>query len=279
MAPIKKERVDQFRVSFHELAKAKRGEPVQVDPFLIARAVALVMRECTVRSAAGRPLLWNEYRVVLARPDFDLVRSLQGALERDLQQVLAQEAQARQADLVGPLRITVVYDEADELRAGEGAVRVAFVAAESMAAPRAGEMTVLPGGFAVAGEIASRPPQPAESTVFVQDTGVVTPSGACAVQWPGGEVALPVGSTTILGRPHAGSPAEFVSLTAASAKVNKQHFWISVGTSTVRIGRFPTANPVQVNGQPVAGGTDVEVALPAEVALSHGDLVLTLRRS
>ena len=128
--PIKRLAPDQFQVGFGELAKVRRGEPVQIDPFLIARAIALVMRECTVRSAAGRPILWNEYRMILARADFDLVRSLQGPLERDLATVLAQEARAREAELVGALRVTVVFDEADELAAGHGVVRVAFVPTE-----------------------------------------------------------------------------------------------------------------------------------------------------
>ena len=134
MSAIRKEAVDQFRVAFGELAKVKRGEAVLVDPFLIARAIAQVMRECTVRSAAGRPILWNDYRMILARRDFELVRSLQGPLERDLQQVLAQEAAARQAELVGALRVTVVFDEADELPAGQGVVRVAFAPARSLPA-------------------------------------------------------------------------------------------------------------------------------------------------
>jgi hypothetical protein len=277
MAPIKKEQLDLFRVSFHELAKARRGEPVQVDPFLIARAVALVMRECTVRSAAGRPLLWNSYRVVLARRDFDLVRSLQGPLERDLQQVLAHEAQARAAELVGELRITVVFDESDELRAGEGAVHVAFVPTAKLAAPRQGEMTVRLEGWAVAGEIAARAPAGAVDTVFVQDSAA--PGGGCLVGWAGGEVPVPAGATVVLGRPHGGAPAEFVSLTGAGAKVNKQHLWIAVGTTTIRIGRFANANPVHVDTRSLAGGEDVEVPLPVEVSLSHGALVLSVRRS
>ena len=64
------------------------------------------MRECTVRSATGRPIVWNEYRLILSRPDFDLIRPLQTILERDLKLVLAQEAKARAAELVGELRIT-----------------------------------------------------------------------------------------------------------------------------------------------------------------------------
>jgi hypothetical protein len=275
MAAIKKEQVDQFRVGFHELAKAKRGEPVQVDPYLIARAIALVMRECTVRSAAGKPLLWNEYRMVLARRDFDLVRALQGPLERDLQQVLAQEAKAREAELVGELRITVVYDEADELRAGEGAVRVGFVPTEKLTAPRASDMTVRFMGWAVAGEIAAKSP---EDTVIVDDSRG-TARDACVVQWQGGEATIAVGTTVVLGRPHASPPALFIALTGASQKVSKQHIWIAAAPTSARIGRFAGANPVLVDGRPLDRGAEVQVELPCEISLSHGDVMLTLRRS
>ena len=280
MAAIRKDSVDQFRVAFAELVKVKRGEVVQVDPFMIARAIALVMRECTMRSAAGRSLLWNEYRMILARQDFDLVRSLQGPLEDDLQQVLTQEAKAREADLVGALRITVVFDEADELPRGQGVVRVGFVPTERLVAPRAGEMTVRLDGWAVAGEIAARAPKPPADTMFVDDSAGVGGVGGdrCMLQWAGGEARLDLGVTVVVGRPHPEAPANFVALTGAGAKVNKQQFWIALGTSGVRVGRLANANPVHVNGQPVAVSQELEAALPAEISLSRGDLVLTVRR-
>lgn len=275
MAPVRKDSVDQFRVSFAELAKVKRGDIVQVDPFLIARAIALVMRECTVRSAAGRSILWNEYRVILARQDFDLVRSLQGPLENDLQHVLTQEAKAREADLVGELRVTVVFDESDELPAGQGVVRVGFVPTERLVQPRGGEMTVRLDGWAVAGEIVARAPKPPTDTVVVDDTGA---GERCTLHWPGGEARLDVGVTVMVGRPHAEAPARFIALTGAGAKVNKQHFWIALGTSGVRVGRLATANPVHVNGQPVAASQEIEVELPVEISLSRGELLVTVRR-
>jgi hypothetical protein len=277
MAAIRKETADQFRVSFGELARAKRGEPVQVDPFLIAQAIAHVMRECTVRSAAGRTLLWNEYRVILARKDFDLVRSLQGPLEHDLQTVLAQEAKAKAADLVGELRITVVFDEADELVSGDGVVRVSFVPTERLAQPRSGEMTVRLDSWAVAGEIAARAAKAPTDTMFVDDSSEVG-AQRCVLQWPGGDARLEIGATTLVGRPHPDAPSNFIALEGASSKINKQQFWIALGTSTVRIGRFANANPVHVNGQPLAPAQEIESALPAEVSLSRGDLVLTVRR-
>ncbi len=278
MAPIRKHSVDQFEVDFAALAKTKRGDPVQVDPFLIGRAIALVMRECVVRSAAGKPILWNEYRMILARQDFELVRSLQGPLERDLQEVLAQEAAARRAELVGALRVTVVFDEGGELPAGAGVVRVAFVPTDRLVQPRAGEMTVRFDSFVIAGEIVGEivgKPNP-HDTVFVDDSST---GDRIRLWWQGGEAVLSIGTTAIVGRPHADAPANFVALTGAGAKVNKQHVWIALGPNSVRIGRYATANPVHINGQAVAASQDVEVPLPAEISLSHGDLVLTVRRS
>jgi hypothetical protein len=274
-SPIKKDSVDQFRVHFGELAKVRRGEPVQVDPFLIARGIALVMRECTVRSAAGRPILWNEYRMILARGDFDLVRSLQGPLERDLATVLAQEAGTREAELVGALRVTVVFDEADELPRGQGVVRVSFVPTDKLVQPRAGEMTMRFDAWAVAGEIAARAPSGHADTMFVHDSAA---GDQCLLQWPGGQLPLPNGATVVVGRPHPDAPAQFVGLTGAGPKVNKQHFWIAITPAAVRVGRLANANPVHVNGRALGAGEDLEVSLPAEISLSRGDLLVTVRR-
>ncbi|KAB2897022.1 MAG: DUF2662 domain-containing protein, partial [Kofleriaceae bacterium] len=147
MAILEREGPELFRVRFLDLARKvvkglARDAVVHVDPYLLARAVAEVMHACTFRTARGGRLLWNEYRVILARGDFDLVRALQGPLERDLGAALAEEAAATGAELVGELRVSVVYDESDELRTGEATVRVAFQPTEKLAAPRSGELTV-----------------------------------------------------------------------------------------------------------------------------------------
>lgn len=273
MAAISKDGLDQFRVRFADLARVRRGEPVQIDPYLIAQAIGLVMRECNVRSALGKPIVWNEYRMVLARRDFDLIRPLQAPLERDLKTVLAQEARAREAELVGELRVTVVFDEADELAQAEGVVRVAFVPTEKLAAPRPGEMTMRLDSWAVSGEIAVRPPSPTDTVIVDEQTA----SGP-VVYWAGGSAPLALGTTVVIGRPHPDAPAHFIALTGAGAKVNKQHAWLAATPQALRIGRFAKANPVHVNGQPIAAGEDLEVALPAEVSLSRGDFVFTIQR-
>ena len=272
MPAVSAESVDQYRVRFYELARVKRGQPVQIDPFLIAQAIAAVMRECTVRSATGRPIVWNEYRMILARKDFPLIRPLQAILERDLELVLAEEARTRAAELVGALRITVVFDEADELPLSEGVVRVAFVPTEKLAAPKFGEMTMRLDSFAVAGEIVARAMGNPTDTVMVDDSTQTTH----ALRWPGGIAHFVAGSTVVVGRPHPDAPPRFIALTGAGPKVNKQHFWIAATSTTVRVGRFAKANPVHVNGQSIAGGVEVEVPLPAEISLSHGDLVITV---
>ena len=272
MAVLVPDGVDQFRVSFAELARVRRGQPLLVDPFLIARAIAEVMRACAVRSALGKPLVWNDYRVILARADFEAIRPMQAPLERDLKTVLAQEATTRQAELVGELRVTVVYDEANELAPATGVVRVAFAPTEKLAAPRAGEMTMRFDSFAVAGEIAAKPARGSD-TVIVDDG---TEPG-CTLAWPGGEAKLVHGVTYVVGRPHDEPPARFVALHGASSRVNKQHFWIAATPTTIRIGRFAKANPVHVNEAAVAAGEELAVTSPVEIVLSRGDLTLRLR--
>lgn len=275
MGAISKDGLDQFRVRFGELAKVRRGEPVQIDPFLIAQAIGVVMRECTVRSAAGKPIVWNDYRLIMARSDFERIRPLQTLLERDLKTVLAQEATSRKAELVGELRITVVPDEADELEPASGVVRVGFVPTEKLAAPRAGEMTMRLDAWAAAGEIIAKAPAPGTDTLIVDDAG----SGdRCSVYWAGGRASLPLNTTVIVGRPHPDAPAQFIALTGARSTVNKQHLFLVATATTVRVGRFAKANPVHVNGTAITAGEEVEVPLPAEVSLSRGDFTFTVQR-
>jgi Protein of unknown function (DUF3662) len=266
--------VDQFRVVFAELARLRRGQAVHIDPFLLAQAIALVMNECNVRAATGRPIVWNEYRVLLARSDYERIRPLQGPLERDLRTVLAQQARTREAELVGELRVTVVFDEANELAAGEGVVRTAFVPTDQLQAPRAGEMTMRLDSWAVAGEIAARAPGPTD-TVIVEDS---TMSSKLLLRWPGGEAHVSVGATVIVGRPHPDAPVHFVALTGAGPKISKQQLWIAAAPTSARIGRFPRANPVHVNGQALGAGDEIEAALPVEISLSRGALVFTLQQ-
>jgi hypothetical protein len=218
-----------------------------------------------MKSAAGKPLVWNDYRLILARADHERIRPLQAVLERDLQSVLAHEASTRKAELVGALRITVVGDEADELAHADAVVRVAFVPTAQLAPPRAGELTMRFDAWDTPAV-----PTPGSQTVFVDDRAAIT------VRWPGGSAAVPSGTTLILGRPHDGAPAQFVALTGAPPTVSKQHVFVTTTATGVRVGRFPKANPVHVNGNLVEPGAETDVALPAQISLSRGDLTVTV---
>jgi hypothetical protein len=277
MATLEREGPDRFRVRFHELArKVVKGLPrdamVQVDPFLLARAVAEVMAACTFRTARGGRLLWNEYRVILARADFELVRALQGPLERDLGSALAEEAAATGAELVGELRVSVVYDESDELRPGDATIRVAFQPTEQLAAPRSGELTVRFDAAQLTGLMRA---VGSTETVIVQDTGAGV--GSVKVRWSGGDALLAAGTTFAVGRPHAGAPSPFIALAGASPRINKQQLWLAAaGGASVRVGRYPAGNPVHVNGKALSPGEETTVAVPAEIVLSRGELTLSV---
>jgi hypothetical protein len=277
VAAIVRESAEQFRVRFAEIARKvvrgfRSGAVVELDPFLLARAVSEVMRACAFRTAKGGRLLWNDYRLILARVDFERLRAFQGRLDHDLAEALAGEAAGTQAELVGELRVSVVFDEANELRPGEGVVRVAFMPTAKLPDVKSGELTVrfdaarLRGLMTVAGAV---------ETVIVQDAGVAS----YRLRWPGGEATLTAGEAIVVGRPHQGAPACFVALTGASPKINKQHVVIEPDAAgMVRIARPPAANPVHVGGAALAAGADLTVAPPVEIVLSRGEIALTLTR-
>ncbi len=265
MAALTREGPNQFRVHFRELLRARKDAIVDVDPYLIGRALAEVMRACTMRSASGHRLSWNDYRVVLSRADSEALGPLHGALESDLEQALARDVEELSAELVGELRVSVVADEGDDLAAGDAVVRAAFVPTDRSArAPKAG-MTVRGDAMAIARAKAALPRRTHEAQ-FV-------------LEWAGGRTTLPVGVTAILGRPHSNAPADFVALEGASDRINKEHLRLSTSSSKIRIGRPSSANPVHVGGEPIAAGDEIEVEPPIQISLSKGDLVIVVSRA
>lgn len=277
MTAVVRESADQYRVAFGELGRRGLGllrprEAPQVDPYLIGRAVIEVMRECTVRSAHGAPLLWNAYRVILSPADFEPLRALDDTLERDLREVLTAEVEERGAELVGELRVTLVVDEAGELEAGRATIRVAFARPERLAAPAAGELTV---HFDTRGGGAAAAPAAGAATVHVSDS-LGASAGAVVLRWPAGQVELPEGTPFVLGRPHPDSPDRFVALTGASARVNKQQLVVTARFGRLRVGRLSSANPVHVGGRALLAGEEIEAAMPVEISLSRGELVITV---
>ena len=60
----------------------KRARKAVVDPFLVAKAVKEVMRQCPNRTATGQPLVWNDYAVFLDIADWTRIKKLEGTLVR-----------------------------------------------------------------------------------------------------------------------------------------------------------------------------------------------------
>lgn len=272
---VTRDNPNQFYVKFDEIARrglgrVRRQEVVQVDPYLIARAVSQVMRSCTVRSATGRAILWNEYRVILSRRDFEGLGPLRAALETDLEEALTREAGELSADLFGALRVSVVLDEGDELAAGHAVIRTAFVRTERAPAAAAGPMTMrfdpaqrAHREAAQAGQLER--PAPAPATAY-------------CLEWQHGHATLPPGVTVVVGRPHPQPPGRFIALEGASERINKQHFVLTTGPAQVNIGRLPSSNPVHVDGQLLRAGSEMAATPRVEISLSKGDLVLVLSR-
>lgn len=273
MTAVIRDAHNRFRVRFAELERGGvfglfRPPGRDVDPFLICRAIAEIMRHASLRSPAGRPLLWNDYRVVLAPADLEPLRALEGRLQGDLETTLAAEAANLGAEVVGDLCIHLVADESGELPQGEAVVRVEFAPAGRAAAPGAGDLTVRLSGRAIAGMIENATVLPATRAAAGR---------ACRLAWQGGSAAIAPGATTVVGRAHSGQPERFVPLAGVSTRISKQHVWILPDPAGVSVGRFASANPVEVDGKLVTRGQRaLLVRLPVEISLSRGELVLAL---
>jgi hypothetical protein len=287
MSALNKEAPNRFRVRFREMAtglkKLLGSEFFQVDPFLIARALVQVMKTASMRSASGRLLVWNHYQVILAPDDFEPLRRLQERVQDEIGKVVAGEARAVDAELVGDLCVRLVADEGRELAAGEGVVRVEFAPSERLAPARAGDVTIrIDRADIVSGELIAPAAPPARppsggKTVIVEDPG---PPPAYALLWPGGSAELLRDVRVILGREHAGPPAGFIALRGASERINKQQLWLLAGPAALTVGRLPGANPVAVDGELVRAGEHIEVKKPAlQIDLSRGDLILSVTRT
>jgi hypothetical protein len=287
VAAVTKEAPNRFRIRFEDVASGLKkllgGGFFQVDPFLIARAIVQVMKGASMRSATGRLLVWNDYRVILARDDFEPLRTLQARMQDEIGKVVVEEARRADAELVGDLCVRLVADEGNELAPGEGVIRVEFAPSERLEPPRAGEMTMrFDCADIVSGELrapaAGRAPSPAGTeTVIVQDPG---PPAAYVLRWPGGSAEVLRNVRVILGREHPGAPANFIPLRGASERINKQQLWLLAGQASLIVGRPVGANPVAVDGELVRAGEQAEIAKPTlAIDLSRGELLLSLTRA
>jgi hypothetical protein len=252
----------------------KRAARVSVDPFLVAKAVRGVMRQCTHQTAAGKPLVWNEYSVFLELSDWEHVKKLESTLVRDLGGIVEKEINKLKAEMVGAFNVRLLRDEGGSVRPGYAIVKVDFSEVEKPVAADLGEMTV-------------RINTPLGRTVLDMQTqnlpDVVNPEGEgpeeLKVTWSEGETTIRGGARVVLGRPHTGETPGFVPLTGANTKINKRQVWIEAEDGGAVIGRLSDANPVEVNGRLLQAGGQIDVdTLPVQISLSSGELHLTVER-
>jgi len=250
----------------------KRAQKASVDPFLVAKAVKEVMRQCPNRRATGRPLVWNDYSVFLDIADWTRIKKLEGTLVRDLGGVVEKELAGLKAEMVGPLNVRLLRDESGNVRPGTGVVKADFTEARKLAPPDASEMTVRVGKPA-ARSLTDLP------TERVPEAPVADGGSGLRVKWDQGSAAVAGGTRIVLGRPHQPSSPGFVPLTGAAGKINKRQLWIEGGGGGAIIGRFSGANPVEVAGRLVQQGGQIAVdKFPVQVTLSNGEMKLTIDR-
>lgn len=248
----------------------KRASRAIVDPFLVAKAVKEVMRQCPNRTATGGPLVWNDYAVFLDLSDWTRIKKLESTLVRDLGGVVEKELATLKAEMVGPLNVRLLRDESGNVRPGGGVVKADFTETSRMGPPDPAEMTVRVGKQ-VAHSLTDLP------TERVPE--MAADGSRLRVHWDRGSTMVAGGTRIVLGRPHQPASPGFVPLTGAAGKINKRQLWIEAGGGGVIIGRFSEANPVEVAGRLVQQGGQIAVdRFPVQVKLSNGEMNLTIDR-
>jgi len=269
----------RFRVDFSLLGESSgftkrlkslfaQTEPKSVDLYRIGQAVCGVMGRSTERDVDGALLAWNEYRIYLARADYDRLRALQSRLQAGLDQRIRAQLDTMDARTIGDPVVRVLVDEETDLARGVGEIVVSYVANAALAPPADGEVTVR----------VSQPRPALKPATTERVSSAPEPTGpALTLRWAGGSARVPAGQRFQVGRPNPNAPAQFVSLAGASTKINSAHFHIERSEEGIVITRPVRSNPVQVAGRLLQpGGRMVVAEAPVEISLSNGELVVTV---
>jgi FHA domain-containing protein len=257
----------------------KRSEKVIIDPYLVAKAVKGVMRQCTQQTATGKPLVWNDYAVFMELNDWEQVKKLEATLTRDLGGVVTRTLKKSKAEMVGPLNVRLLRDEGNVVRPNTAVIKVDFRPEEKLDAiggADASEMTVRIGSLVAKSVTDLTQRVPDMEGLGVQDENAPE---QLRVSWPGGTTTVRDGNRIVLGRPHPAPSVGFVPLAGASSKINKRQLWVEADEDGALIGRLSDANPVEVNGRLLQAGGQISIEdFPAQISLSSGELTLTLER-
>jgi hypothetical protein len=226
----------------------KRSEKVIIDPYLVAKAIKGVMRQCTQQTATGKPLVWNDYAVFMDLNDWEQVKKLEATLTRDLGAVVTRTLKKSKAEMVGPLNVRLLRDEGNVVRPNTAIIKVDFRPEEKLegiSGADASEMTVRIGGLVAKSVTDLTQRVPDMEGLGVQDD----------------------------------TAPEQLRLSGASSKINKRQLWVEADEDGALIGRLSDANPVEVNGRLLQAGGQISIEdFPAQISLSSGELTLTLER-
>jgi hypothetical protein len=158
--------------------------------------------------------------------------------------------------------VRLLVDEGGEVQVGHGVLRVRHRKNVAQAPTVAGEITMRSDRV---------PGRGAEGGTTEREAGLRV---TCA----GGSIAVPEGVWVSVGRSDPAAGAGHLGLPGASGKVNRRQLSLRAEGAAAWVRRESGANPVQVNGRPLAEGEEVSIPLPVELVLSNGDWRGTLCR-
>lgn len=272
MSAIRREGPDGFEIELRALAtgglldRARRlldPEDPEITPERVGLALRAVMGRCRQRQVDGGRLVWNDYTVFLALADHETLRPLAASMSEGLLRTLEQERARLGASLVGPLVVRLRCDRDAPLEPGRAFVRARFEPVTATT-PAPGELTLR---------------APELQAGMDKTRRVAEALSAVRLCWLDQRRLLPLGETR-LGRPHEGAPPGFLPLLGADAHVNRVQLHLIIEGERVAVHRPPDANPVVVDGAPLAPGAKLALErLPASLALSGGALTLRLERA
>lgn len=250
---------DRFKVRFAKVKRRRslfgRIGPVVVDEFAVSQAVMAALKACEWKTSRGKPRVWNDYTLFLARADKDRLDPLEASLHRELSEDLYQLLVDLEALTIGDFVVHLRVDEGGDVAEGEGVLWVRHIPSGQAAAPEAGEVTIRLDRlqrFAA--------PEPTAR------------QGAAVLRGPHGSHPLTEGARHGVGRSHPDAdPLHLGVVPPSETKVNRRQAWVRLEGGRVEVGREAgPSNGVSVNGQPLAAGASVTVPLPAEVTLTNG---------
>lgn len=281
MSTLRRTDRDRFEVDFLDHGLWGKlwpfGRPTAVDPHGIAQAIIQAMRACDLRSAHGAPLVWNEFRLFLAREDFDALRAVLGRTSAALDTLIRRELARLGAETVGEPVVVLRYDEAMDIPAHRGILEVGFN--ETQARPDGRDQVTIRLGRPVAAPAPDAPradPAGAEAPAPDETLPDLHP---LRLRWGDQSVLVLAGTVARVGRPHAPAPPTFVPLlgTEDNMKINRVHVLLDHRGPVPVVHRPSDANPVHVGEVLVAAGSIMSLErLPAQITLANDQLVLTV---